>query len=230
MHTKEVDAKTSRISQLEATVHTLRTEKDDLFDQLQLRQAELESSRHLLETLQGQCNEYQYQIRESAERMSLLHEELADAQRAQAFSLSVQSPSTPADEVSRLLQGAETKYEGRVAELRRQLMSVERERDEGEIEWSRKLSEKQKEIETLNRTIAQSMRSDDVEKERIGSLQEEIDHLHEELRLSQVVISDLRSQAGKVIDVEASSFSVTSLFSFIRSNEMSSVHSPFSTG
>ena len=39
-----MENKRARISDLESTVRTLSKEKDELFDQLQLRQAELESS------------------------------------------------------------------------------------------------------------------------------------------------------------------------------------------
>ncbi|KAH8102458.1 hypothetical protein BXZ70DRAFT_890059 [Cristinia sonorae] len=199
-YTKELDAKASRISQLDTIAQTLRAEKDDLFDQLQLRQAELESSRHLLDSLQSQASEYQYQIRESTERVALLQEELAEAQRQQ--SLGLQSPSASADEVSRLLLGAEAKFDTRLAELRRQLAVVEKERDEGEVEWSRKLNEKLREIEALKRTVARSAKSEDDEKGRIDTLKVEIARLHEELRLSQAVISELKEQAGRIVDAE----------------------------
>ncbi|TCD61756.1 mediator complex subunit [Steccherinum ochraceum] len=199
--TKELEVKTSRASQLETSVQSLRAEKDDLFDQLQMRQAELESSRHLQETLQSQSSEYQYQIRESTERIALLQDELADAQRS--YALGSQPPGTPADDVSKLLHNAEMKYETRLAEMRRQLTTVERERDEGEVEWSRKLNDKLKEIERLKLTVSESLRSGDDEKERTGSLKDEIKRLQEELRLSQGVIAELRGQAGKIVDVEA---------------------------
>ncbi|THH30073.1 hypothetical protein EUX98_g4104 [Antrodiella citrinella] len=201
LYTKELEAKTSRVAQLESIVQTLRTDKDDLFDQLQMRQAELESSRHLQETLQSQSSEFQYQIRESTERIALLQDELAETQRSHAFG--VHSPSASADEVSRLLLEAEAKYESRLAEFRRQLSDIERERDEGEADWSRKLVEKVKEIDALKRTVSQSLRSEDDERERMYNLKEEITRLKEELRVSQVLISDLKGQAGKIGDVEA---------------------------
>lgn len=167
-----------------------------------MRQAELESSRTLLETLQSQSSELQYQIRESSERVTLLQEELADAQRSQV--LGAQLSPTPSDEVSRLLLGAETKFESRLAELRRQLTATERERDEIEAEWNRKLNDKVKEIDAMKRTIAKSTKLEGDEKERADTLKAEIDRLQEELRLSQVVISDLKAEAGKVADIEVS--------------------------
>ena len=167
-----------------------------------MRQAELESSRTLLETLQSQSSELQYQIRESSERSALLQEELADAQRSQA--LGAQLSPTPSDEVSRLLLGAETKYESRLAELRRQLTATERERDEVEAEWNRKLNDKVKEIDAIKRTIAKSTKLEGDEKERADTLKAEITRLQEELRLAQVVISDLKGEAGKVVDIEVS--------------------------
>ena len=100
--------------------------------------------------------------------------------------------------------GAETKFETRLAELRSQLTATERERDEVEAEWNRKLNDKVKEIDAIKRTIAKSTKLEGDEKERADTLKAEITRLQEELRLAQVVISDLKGEAGKVVDIEVS--------------------------
>ena len=81
--TRDLENKDSRIADLESLVRSLEGEKDEFFDQLQLRQAELESSRSRLESLEGQTTEFQYQLREANDRIALLTEELSDARREQ---------------------------------------------------------------------------------------------------------------------------------------------------
>jgi len=66
----------AQIDRLERSIRSLSTEKDSLFDQLQMRQAEVESSQSLLEVLQSQNTELQYQVREKDSRVALLSEEL----------------------------------------------------------------------------------------------------------------------------------------------------------
>ncbi|CAL1695430.1 unnamed protein product [Somion occarium] len=199
-HSKELDTRNTRISELQTTVQTLSGEKYELFDQLQMRQAELESSQSLLESLQGQTVEFQYQIREANDRVALLNEELADARQEQVQKPYDSVPST--EDVSRLLSAAETKYEGRIAELRNHISTVERERDEAEMEWSRKLTEKVKEIESLRGVLDISAKNQEDAAGNSNLLQQEIERLQDEIRTYQAMISDLRAQAGKVTEIE----------------------------
>jgi chromosome segregation ATPase len=75
VHTKELAGKDTRIQQLEATIRELRNEKETMFDQLQLRQGEIESSTSHQESLQGQTNELQYQLREALDREAAIRGE-----------------------------------------------------------------------------------------------------------------------------------------------------------
>ncbi|OCH95795.1 hypothetical protein OBBRIDRAFT_816376 [Obba rivulosa] len=199
-YTKELDTKNSRISELESSVQRLAGDKDELFDQLQIRQAELESSQSHLESLEGQCTELQYQLREVNDRAALLTEELAEAQREQ--STKVHSAGPTPEEVTRLLSATEVKYESRISDLRHQLQVVERERDESEAEWSKKLSEKAKELEALKGTLTMSARSREQESESASTLKTEIEELKEEIRQQQTRIVDLQRQAMKVTETE----------------------------
>ena len=74
-------AKNSKIQTLENSVRSLNNERDNLFDQLQLRQAELESSQSRLESLDSSQSELQFQLREATERNAILSEELTDVHR-----------------------------------------------------------------------------------------------------------------------------------------------------
>ncbi|EMD42219.1 hypothetical protein CERSUDRAFT_38878, partial [Gelatoporia subvermispora B] len=199
-YTKELDNKNSRICDLEASVKRLAGEKDDLFDQLQVRQAEVESSQSHLESLEGQCTELQYQLREANDRVALLTEELAESQREQ--STKVHSPGPSPEEVTRLLSATEVKYESRVSDLRRQLQIVEKERDESETQWSKRLSEKVKELEVLKGTLTTSARSREQESESVNSLKTEIQELKNEIHKHQKRIADLQHQATKVTETE----------------------------
>ncbi|KAI0931966.1 hypothetical protein AcW2_000730 [Taiwanofungus camphoratus] len=200
-YAQEVDVKNSRIAALENSIRALSREKDEIFDQLQLRQAELESSQSHSELLQGQNMEYQYQLREASDRITLLTEELEDAR--QDMENRTQGPASPsAKEVTRILLAAEAKYESRISELRRRLSAAERERDEGEVDWNRKLSAKVKEVEDLRRILDQSDRSREEDTQNANVSRREIETLKKEVQAHQQRISELLVHADKVAAIE----------------------------
>ncbi|KAI0721269.1 hypothetical protein C8T65DRAFT_825844 [Cerioporus squamosus] len=199
-HVREMENKKARISDLESTVRTLSKEKDKLFDQLQMRQAELESSQSTLESLQGQNTELQYQLREANDRIALLQEEFSDVRREQ--NMKDQSPGPSTEEVTRLLAAAESKYEAKLSDLRRRLAEAERERDEGEAHWSKKLAERAREVESLKAVVNSSQKSKDAESESVQALKDEIQALQSEIRSYQKQITDLYAQLEKSAEVE----------------------------
>ncbi|KAI0660441.1 hypothetical protein C8Q70DRAFT_913478 [Cubamyces menziesii] len=201
-HVRELENKKARISDLENTVRTLSREKDELFDQLQLRQAELESSQSALESMRSQNTELQFQLREANDRVALLQEEFSDVRREQ--DVRVQSPGPSAEEVARLLAAAESKYETKLSDLRRRLAEAERERDEGEAHWSKKFAERAKEVEDLKALVSLSQRSKEEESEGVQALHAEIEALKTEIRSYQTQVSDLRDQLVKAAEVEVS--------------------------
>ncbi|KAI0330549.1 hypothetical protein GY45DRAFT_736065 [Cubamyces sp. BRFM 1775] len=200
-HVRELENKKARISDLEGTVKTLSREKDELFDQLQLRQAELESSQSALESMRSQNTELQFQLREANDRVALLQEEFSDVRREQ--DVRVQSPGPSAEEVARLLAAAESKYEAKLSDLRRRLAEAERERDEGEAHWSKKFAERAKEVEELKALVSLSQKSKEEESEGVQALHAEIEALKTEIRSYQTQVSDLRDQLVKAAEVEA---------------------------
>jgi chromosome segregation ATPase len=211
-YSNESEARNQRILVLETSVHNLTMEKDTIFDQLQMRQAELESSQAHMESLQSQTTEYQYQIRELQDRTALLTEELAEAQVEHKSSDS--TPAISAEDVTRLLSNAEAKYEARLADLRKQLDAVERERNEADAEWSSKFSTKAREVEELKRTINSNIRNNTDSEQAVGQLRNEVERLKEDIRTYQKRSVDLQRQAEKVQEVEVCMFYIISVFVF----------------
>ncbi|KZT30459.1 hypothetical protein NEOLEDRAFT_1173883 [Neolentinus lepideus HHB14362 ss-1] len=200
LYEQELSRKIATISSLENTVQTLRSEKDHFFDQLQMRQAEVESTQGQLEILQNQNTEYQYQLRELNERIGLLNEELAEARREQ--DIRARGTFTSAEEVAQLLSSTEAKYESRISDLRRTVAALEKERDESESDWSRKLREKSKEIEALKKIVDSSSRSRD---ERAGvedNLKAEAVRLKIEVTSYQKQIAQLQKAVEKTEEAE----------------------------
>lgn len=186
-------------------MQVLSAEKDSLFDQLQLRQAELESSQSHLEVLQSQTTELQYQLRETNDRLALATEELADARRDQE-SKEIRGSSTSAEDVARLLSSAEARYDSKISELRRQLALVEAERNEVEADWSRKLEARGREVERLKAAVDSSARSQQSNEDVVERLSTEIGQLREEVRGQKVQVEQWQAKAEQLSDVEVSSF------------------------
>ncbi|TFY70356.1 hypothetical protein EVG20_g2639 [Dentipellis fragilis] len=195
-----VNTLNGRIAGLESSVQALSTEKDGLFDHLQLRQAELESSRTHLEVLQSQNTELQYQLRESDDRLALMTEELSDLRREHESK--AQGPVTSAEEVARLLSAAETRYEAKIADLRRTVATLESEQSVIEAEWSRKLAEKNKEMESMKSIVDSSMVTQQDKESTAQELRAEIDRLREESHSYLEQISKLEARALKVTELE----------------------------
>lgn len=194
-HTKELSMKNSQITQLQSSLESLTEDKNSLFDELQLRQAELESSQSLLESIQGQNTELQYQLRELEDRVSFLNEELLDAQRGRADL--PREPGVSSEEVARLLVASEAKYEAKVMELQRGIAIIEKERNDTEAEWSRKLREKLKETEELKRALGTTVKSKEQDEGVVNQLHQEISELRKELETQRRQVDELRSQLNQ---------------------------------
>lgn len=167
-----------------------------------MRQAELESSTSHLESLQGQNTELQFQLREFDDRIAVLNEEVNDTRRQQTDSPRV--PTASAEDVARLLSSSEVKYESKLAELRKNLAAVEKERNEGEADWSRKLREKSRETDELRRVLQSSSQTRDESEEVLGGLKAEIEQLRAEITGYQRQISALQMQVDEVKETEVS--------------------------
>ncbi|TDL28723.1 hypothetical protein BD410DRAFT_712431 [Rickenella mellea] len=203
LYQKEIDQKSARVSALESSVRSLSNEKSNLFDQLQLRQAEVESSQSRLEELQNKMNELQFQLREADERISLLTEELNESRReleSRSF-----KPATSADESTRLRSALESKYEAKIAELNAKLAAADKDRSEIEVTLSRSLQQKALEVESLRMVAESSARVKEDVDNQISRLTGERDNFARELSDCQKHISDLEQQQEKFLELEAAS-------------------------
>ncbi|KAL0951091.1 hypothetical protein HGRIS_007829 [Hohenbuehelia grisea] len=201
VHSKEIATKESQISALENSVNSLSRDKNNFFDQLQMRQAEVESVQSHLESLQSQNTELQYQLRETNDRLALLSENLSEARREQeGRSL---TPMTSTDDVARLIASTEAKYESKLADLRRDLSSAERERNESESEWSRKLREKSREAEELRMVLQSSAKTREDITETVNGLNSQIEALKHEIGDYRVKVASLQLRGSKIDELEA---------------------------
>ncbi|KAI0051775.1 hypothetical protein FA95DRAFT_202400 [Auriscalpium vulgare] len=192
----------TRISVLENAIQTLSAEKDSLFDQVQLRQAEVESSQSLLEVLRSRDTEFDFQIRESANRIALLNEELADARQELEQHVKVREPSNSAEDVARLLSAAEARYEAKLSEAKRKLAAVEAERTGVEAEWSRKLAEKVQEAEKWKRAVESTVQDQQDNDTVVNELKRDVERLKFEARSYRNQLSQLEIQHERLADVE----------------------------
>jgi DNA repair exonuclease SbcCD ATPase subunit len=164
-----------------------------------MRQAELESSNSYMETLQSQTTEYQYQIREINDRVALLEGELTDAQRE---ANPANGTGMSAEEVARLISAAEAKYEARLAELRGQLETIEKERNEADAEWSSKVAARTLEVEELKKVVGKGLKSEVDHKVVEEKLKAEISALKEEVKGCQRQQIDFQRQVERIKESE----------------------------
>jgi chromosome segregation ATPase len=198
VHNKEIASKNSHISTLETSLNAVTRDKNTFFEQLQLRQAETESAQSHLESIQHQNTELQYQLREANDRVNLLKEDLNELQREQE--LRAREPSTSAENIAHLLASTESKYEAKVAELKGTNATLEKERNESEAEWSRKLKDRGAEIQELKRLLGNSAKSQEKEEETITTLKAELQHKHGEIESLGHQLAELSKSCTRLED------------------------------
>ncbi|KAM0755344.1 hypothetical protein T439DRAFT_337853 [Meredithblackwellia eburnea MCA 4105] len=149
VHAKEVHGKDSRIAQLENTVKELTAGRDSVFDQLQLRTAEIESSSAHQESLQGKTAELQYELKEAQDRAAALQEEVDELRKSR------RDVTRDDGNTRRLLLEAETRHETRIREMEAKARQLERDRKESEEEMGKNLQDRLREVERMRQQIAQ---------------------------------------------------------------------------
>ncbi|KAJ4489331.1 hypothetical protein C8J55DRAFT_603658 [Lentinula edodes] len=200
---KELSNKNSRITQLENSLNSVVRDKNSFFEQVQIRQAEVESSQAHLESLQSQNGELQYRLREQNDRIILLNEELLEARREHdTVSSKYSSISTSPEDTAHLLSSVEDKYEAKLTELKRVLKNTEKERNESDAEWSRKLREKNQEMEKLSTRLGTAIQSKAQDHGLVENLKVEISHLQQQIQISQNEVSQVRMQIAQLKENE----------------------------
>jgi chromosome segregation ATPase len=202
---KELAARDSRIKELEAILGQVRRERDDLFEEGQLRQAELESSRSHQEDLTARVAELGIEAREAKERAQALADELESGQRDWA------GRQTEQGAARRLLEEAERRHKHRVGQLEARVATLERERSEAEDEMGRNLQERLKEVERLRAEIAdkdadfkESISNRDERENRIVGLENRNTELADEIKRLEKIIEVLRREAAEARDASVS--------------------------
>ncbi len=188
--------KGAQIDRLQRSNQSLSAEKDNLFDQLQIRQAEVESAQSLLEVLQSQNTELQYQVREKDGRISILNEELSDSRQEQRFGSS--DPSTSPEEVAKLLAAADARHEAKLSVLKQKLAGMEAERVEVESEWRRKVEAKVQEAQRWKSVVDTASQSRQVDDDRMQDLQADMEKLRSAVRTRDHEVSQLREQIERL--------------------------------
>ncbi|PPQ64426.1 hypothetical protein CVT26_002133 [Gymnopilus dilepis] len=201
-HAKELGAKTSQITTLENSLNAVTRDKNSFFDQLQLRQAELESAQSHLESLQHQNSEIQFQLREANDRLALLKEEYAELMREQETRS--REPVVSADEIARMVSATEAKYEAKLAETKRSIAVLEKERYEAEADWSRKLKEKVKELEDLKRMLGSANRTREAEENVVNNLKAELAQAQESVKNLERQVAELPSLREQIEELQRS--------------------------
>lgn len=174
---------------MENSLNNATKDKNAFFDQLQLRQAEVESAQAHLESLEHQNTEFQFQLRESNDRIALLREECAELAREQENR--VRDPVHSADEIAHMVSATELKYEGKLAELKRNLAIIEKERYESEADWSRKLKEKVKDFEDLKRALGSVTKTRENDENIVAELKVQLSQAQGTIRTLQQQNSEL---------------------------------------
>jgi len=192
--------KDAQIVRLEKSIQSLSAERDSLFDQLQIRQAEGESAQSLLEVLQSQNTELQYQVREKDGRIAQLIEELSDFRQEQH--LRVSDPSTSPEEVAKLLATAESRHEAKLTVLKQRLASMEAERVEVEAEWRRKIEAKQQEAQRWKSVVDTASQNRQEDDGHTQELQKEVERLGLATRTYEYDVSQLRRQIERLTSEE----------------------------
>ncbi|KAH0838360.1 mediator complex subunit Med5-domain-containing protein [Lanmaoa asiatica] len=200
-HSAEISAKKSRIGTLENTVAKLTSENKSFFEQLELRQAELESSQCHSGSLQAQNTEFQFQLKELQERITLLNDEIGELRGE--HEMRSQIPGASTEEISQLVSSIEIKYEGKLSELKRTLTTAEKERTEAEANWSRKLAEKTKETEELKRMLQSTVQLRERDEDVTGTLKAEIEKLQSEARSQYGLLYELQTHIDAFKDAES---------------------------
>ena len=202
---KELSTKDTRIEQLESTVREISVGRDSLFDQLQLRTAEVESIAENQEQLRSQAEELKYELKEAKDRSAALIEELDELRKAR------RDVSRDDANTRRLLAEAEVRSEARVRDLEAHTRQLENDRLETEKEMGANLQERLKEVERMRQQIvqkdidyAESVQSRRLRDTKIQETELARTELEGKVRALEALLSDSKADLTKSARAEVS--------------------------
>lgn len=194
-HSKELSTKDTRIQQLEGKVREMTTSRDGLFDQLQVRTAEMESSSSHQESLEGRTGELQYDLKEARDRVAALREEVEEFKRAR------RDVTRDDANTRRLLSEAEARHESKIRELATRAKQLEKERQETEEEMGKNLQDRMREVERMRQQISQkdldyaeAMRSRGVRDDKIEETEAKTRELLNKLSAAEALAEHLTNE------------------------------------
>lgn len=177
-------------------MENLTREKNEIFDQLQLRQAEYDSIQLHAESLEMSNNELHHQLRSEQEKAFLLSEELSDTQREQDYETRTSQVSS--DDVAQI----RTKYETQLSEVQARLTAIEAERNETETTLNHALQQKHKECEELRKIVDSSAHSKNSSQETIASLKQELSRANNQLLEYRKQANEFMKQSKVIEELE----------------------------
>lgn len=131
--------------------------------------------------------------------------------------LRTREPSASVENIAHLLSATESKYEAKITDLKRINGTLEKERNDSEAEWSRKLKDRASEIEELKRLLGHSTKSQEKEEATIAELEEELEHERGKVATLQGELTDMaktcsRLESGQVGVIPSMSLFVLNTF------------------
>ena len=225
-HVKELSSKSTKVTGLESIVKELNVTTQQQFEELQTRQAVVESSRSEMEALSNRTKELEFQLRELTERNLLLEDPSAlltpnrgrqalpgylnDGARSVSPS-SNRAGSSSAIEVQRLVAEAEARAEVKLSDLRNKIRTLEKERNDAEEEWATKLGERVRELEKLRRDVqekemeyAESLRTRRDKERLIDQGEEAKRSVEKEVRALKAQIEESKEDIAVAAEAEVS--------------------------
>jgi chromosome segregation ATPase len=219
----------TQVSGLEAIVKELNISKQQQFDTLELKQAEVETSRAEMERMQNSTKELEFQLRESTERCALLEDQVNSTRGRLNVLPDSSSRATPSSspsrqnsgvDLQRLMAEAEGRSEAKMSDLRHKIRSLEAERNEAEEEWAHKLQERVRDLDKLRKEVKERadeyedlLRAGKEKDKRVGEVEERSKLLERELNTLKAKMQEAEGNNAMSADAEVSRYIELSLWS-----------------
>ncbi|KAG0143925.1 hypothetical protein CROQUDRAFT_660650 [Cronartium quercuum f. sp. fusiforme G11] len=140
---RELTMRNSKISQLDARVRELSLERDRLFDQLQSKHAEIESTTARHDEIQGRAGELQHQLNDSRDHLAALLEEVDNLRQLSSSQVNGE------DGYRKLLAEVQSQHASQTALLSARISQLEKERTDLEHDLGQTLKARLKDIEQM---------------------------------------------------------------------------------
>lgn len=197
--TRELQQRDARIGMLETSLRDLRREKDSLFEQLQAKQAEVESATTSQERAQVAYDELQYELKDARDRIAALQEEVHSFKKARL------DQTRDEGHTRRLLSELESNNADRIQGYEDRIRALEKERSEAEESMAKKLQDKLREVEKMRREIERRDAENSEETSRREERQQRIERaekqnlaLQDKVNALEMLLNEARLEISRV--------------------------------